>query len=592
METERHSSARDIEKLHFVWPDSPTPDLCENFFFGAWHSQKNLGIKINDPPPGIRLSTARGRNWLLLSNSSPLHTDRRALVHGSTDTNQAVAFRGYIVDPCINSYSPAETLLSYWKNSLSRRHNGVFSAAVIDASENAVTLITDAFGFGPLYYRSWNNYLLFSTNPRFLAVEGDEPDVIAWRCWIQSGFIPSDRSLTRGVQRVPAGTAIQATRAGLSERPWFDFDALPDGKRSVDDSAFHDVEECFQTSISRCIGLSDAKPILPLSSGHDSRRILASLVHQEVEFESFTVRVQQKEFRDLDATFAAAMAADFDFPHSVVELADPAAFVADDTDRRILTDSESGWHTWVLSLIRALPAEPGIIFDGILGDILGNPGFRMPGMYASNDKDLETIVNKVVSDDYDSVLAAAHWPSAEDVRNEIRNYLQPFMHRFNMAEFAFILMRQRRNTALWSQQIMPAGHIVACPYLDLDYISKLLEFSPAEKHEAVFQRQCLQRFWPEFAKYPGNRDIPPSMSSGDPSQVMKRDLECFKQVCDEVISGDRLRETMRQLTFRRKLALRVSRWQKDATVRWSWGVHRLLELQAREANRHPCWRET
>ena len=382
-----------------------------------------------------------------------------------------------------------------------------------------------------------------------------------------------------------------ATREGVEERPWFDFDSLPNGARTIDDRAFAEVEKQFQSSMSRCLALRDVKPILPLSSGHDSRRILASLLSNNVDFESFTVRVQQKEFRDLDATFAAAMAADFEFPHTVVELAEPRKYVIDNTSRRILTDTESSWHTWVLSLLRAFPQEPGLVFDGILGDILGNPGFRIPDMYESTEKDLDLILKKVVTDDYDSVLAPSQWPSAADVRNDIGQYLQPFMHRYNMAEFAFILLRQRRNTALWSQQIMPAGHVVACPYLDLDYISLLLEFSPKEKHSAVFQRQCLHRFWPDLARYPGNRDIPPDMSSGDPSMVMKRDLECFNQLCKEISEANRFGELMRFLTVRRRLTLMASRLRRESTVRWSWGVNRLLELQAREAIRTPCWEQ-
>ena len=576
-------------RLEFRWPAAPSPELAENSFFGAWHPHNAIGIQPCGTPAGEAQSVVRGRNWLLCSNGSRLHPTPLPLTHTTPDGGTGVAFRGYLLDPELHSYSPDRAIVKYWEGDLSKRHNGVFSTAVVNSDR--VLLLTDAFGFGPLYYRSWNGYLLFSTNPRFLAVDGDSPDIIAWRCWIQSGFIPSDRSLTLGVRRVPAGAAIQAKQDGISERAWFDFDSLPVGERSIHDSAFAEVEECFQVSVDRCLQLRAGKPILPLSSGHDSRRILASLVSKEIDFDSLTVRVQQKEFRDLDATFAAAMAADFGFPHKVIELAELDDYVADDIDRRILTDTESGWHTWVLSMVRHMPQAPGLVFDGILGDILGNPGFRMANMYESTKKDLELIVNKCVSDDYDSVLSSAHWPTAAEVREDLRQYLQPFMHKFNMAEFAFILLRQRRNTSLWSQQLMPAGYVVACPYLDLDYMSLLFSFSPREKHGAVFQRQCLHRFWPDFAKYPGNRDIPPSMSSGDPSKIMKRDIDCFKQLCDEIIASGRLEQVMTRLTLRRRLALRLSRLRNDAPASWSWGVHRLLELQARESGRRACWTE-
>jgi hypothetical protein len=418
---------------------------------------------------------------------------------------------------------------------------------------------------------------------------GDVPDLIAWRSTIQSGFIGADRSLTKDVFRVPAGVAIRASVSGISSSNWFDFNSLPNGQRSIDEKALRDVEETFQQSVSRCLALSNDAPLLPLSSGHDSRRILAALISRGVDFSSLTVKVRQKGFRDLDAPVAAEMSRDFGFKHSTIERGSIGNIVAADTARRLLTDAETGSHSWAVPLGQALPKRPNVIFDGILGDILGNPGFRMPGMYQSPERDLELILDDSITTAFDNVLRASQWPTADDIRHDISEHLQPFMHRYNMAEFAFILLRQRRSTSSWSQHIMPAGHIIACPYLDLDYISLMLEFRPEHKHETVLQRRCLHRFWPQFASYAGNRDIPKDMPPGDPNYERQIEVACVRQYIEEITNARHMTDVLSMLSLRKRVFLTLVGAGFDRAFPWSWGTQRLLELHAREVARVVCW---
>ena len=238
-------------KIEFRWPLSASQDLAENFFFGAWHPSRATDYQIGKTPDGVQMSISRGRNWFLCGSTSSLHEQPVSLVHDNADGSLHVAFRGYLTKPQLHSYSPTSEIVDYWRRGLSKRHNGVFATAIVD--ETSVSLLSDAFGFGPLYYRRWNGYLLFSTNPRFLATASDEPDMLAWRCWIQS------------VRRVPAGTRVRASMGGVSADTWFDFDSLPVGERAIGESAFSEVEDCFQDSIDRCLKLGNGKPFLPLS---------------------------------------------------------------------------------------------------------------------------------------------------------------------------------------------------------------------------------------------------------------------------------------------------------------------------------------
>jgi len=468
-------------------------------------------------------------------------------------------------------------------------HNGIFSVALVHNQGKTLTLMTDFLGMGPLYYRRFADAVIFSTNPRFLTVAGDSPDLHAWRCLIQTGFISSDRTLSSQVRRVPSGSAIRFSSEGEELRQWFDYSTLPEGTRPVDSRVSVEVEEEFQDAITRCLGLQNDSIVLPLSSGYDSRRILATFLRRNVDFLAITAKVLQKEHRDLDARFARAMSVDFGFPHTIVEMGDASKYGQDDFSRRVLVDAETHMHTWVVRLMESLPNRPCIFFDGIAGDILGNPGYRMEGLYHSPPEDLELIVNSSITNEFESLLSRNEWPSKMEVREDIKDYLRPFLDRANIAELAFILLRQRRSTSLWSQQLLPSGHVVVCPYLDLNYVRRMLEYIPADKHRTIFQRRCLSEFWPEFFKYHGNRDIPANLHRGNPSITNERNLACHRRLNEEIERHDGNGIYLKLLTRNARLRHFLSLRNKKFALHNLWFHNRIMELCAREIRKKVCW---
>jgi hypothetical protein len=546
-------------------------------------------------PPGC--VERRGPNWFLASAASPLHSPDTGLVHGGAERSLGVAFRGYIL-PHLHSYSPAEEVLTYWEGQLHAEHNGVFSAALIGSGGNMLTLITDALGMGPLYHRMLGDLVLFSTNPRYLATSDDRPDLLAWRGLVQSSWIVGDLSLSEDVRRVPAGHAIRFSGDGQHLQSWFDFDRLPGGTRSVEPGAVGEVEEVFQQAITRCLGLGGGGrgSVLSLSSGFDSRRILASLVHRRVDFQAITRRVFQREYRDLDGRFASEMARAFGFRHTVVEPGGVDQYVADDLVRRLLVDSETREHSWVPQLMHALPAQPTLFFDGIAGDVLGNPvGWQvLTGLAVASrspDHELEAIVAHAINPGFDSILSRGRWPSESDLRATLRAYLRTWLPRENLGELAFLLLRQRRSISLWSQQFLPPGHIPVCPYLDLDYLKLLLGFRSTEKHATAFQRACLREFWPEFYRYPGNRDVPTDVPPGSSALTNERTARCREALWEEISSTRNSRAELHELlSTKGRIRLELARRSRTIATRSDWLLPPILELVAWQARRRGgCW---
>lgn len=577
--------------IDFHWPGDIPSRASDNYFLGLWHPHRPIQVDWSSPTTAPHI-TRHGLNWFLASAKSPLHPADTGLVHGDPTSSCAVGFRGYVF-PHLHSYSHDKDLFHYWQQHLLDQHNGIFSAAVIGDSGRTLTLLTDALGIGTLYYRTWGEAVLFSTNPRYLSTGDDRPDFIAWRSFLQTSWIMGDRSLSEDIRRVPAGGAVHASQEGMRVVQWFAFSHLPDGTESIGPDAVDAVEETFHQAMRRCLTIQSGKAVLPLSSGFDSRRILTGLLKAEVDFQAITCRVFQKEYRDLDATFAGAIAYDLGFPHRIVQFESLDQYVMDDEARRMLVDGETHEHTWALRVMAALPEEPSLVFDGIGGDVLGCPvGWSVHiGLSLANQSvdEVSDIAQHGITHIFDSVLHKTHWPDTEALREELKGYLRPFCPRPNISELAFLLLRQRRGIALWSQQLLPPGHIAMYPYFDLDYLRLLLGFRSADKLTANFQRACLRKFWPDLYKYPGNRDIPADLPPGSPRIYEERARRCYRAMSETVKARGEMWLLQRLLTMKGRLTLRYSQWDSLMSNRGMWYLSRLMELVWRHSTYKPCW---
>jgi hypothetical protein len=587
-------------RLKLTWPRMASPHLYENFYLGGWHPSETIALDWSDPPPSVRPVCIVGNNWFLASNTSRVHRHEPGLVHAPPASQgkpaDAVAFSGYILAPPVHSYSPSQDILSYWLNVSPGEHNGVFSAACVRDSGAVLDLVTDMFGIAPLYYRRLQDLVLFATNPRYLAADGDEPDYRAWRCLVQTGFILGDRTLTKSVLRVPPRHVLRFRGDTIEARPWFDYGGWPDGSRRIDGEAIANFEESFQSALSRCLQLQTPGIVLSLSSGHDSRRILAGLQYRDVPFEALTVRVFQKENRDLDATFASLMAEELGFPHRVIDSSHAVGsrgyaveFARYDRERQILLASECDYHTWAVPLMHALPESPTIFFDGLAGDVFGNSGFVVPHLHEDPEADRFLIADHAISSEFDGLFRRESLPTADDIRDELIAFIEKLPPGLNQAELAFLLLQTRRAIAIWAQLMVPAGHVVVCPYFDLDHIRVTLAYHPGDKFVMKPQTRCLERFWPLYFAFPGSRAIPPDIPPGPSRLTRLRYVACFRQLQQELLESGAMPEMTRFLGANGRLRFWLARKNGWAGQRLGWAFKQLMELVAQETEKSACW---
>jgi hypothetical protein len=137
--------------------------------------------------------------------------------------------------------------------------------------------------------------------------------------------------------------------------------------------------------------------------------------------------------------------------------------------------------------------------------------------------------------------------------------------------------------------LLPAGHVVVCPYLDLDYLRLLLDYSSAEKCATWFQRACLREYWPAFYKYPGNRDVPNDLPEGSPRTRHDWTVSCHERLQLEIEAHDGMRLLHSLTSGKGQLALTLSKFSRGMALRTSWFLHCLMELVSREVRRGACW---
>jgi hypothetical protein len=382
--------------IRLDWSSVAPDSWREDFFWGAWHPRRRLVVTRPEPPASVSLASVSGDHWCLLSNTTP---EGAGLVHAPAAAGTAgapldrtmnatsdrlpnrglgaVAFRGYLLDPPLHSWSASPAALRYWSGDLDRRHNGVFAAVCIDTTGERLEFVTDAFGISPLYWRRESDGLvLFASSARLLRTAGDTIEPFAARMMMSRGALCGDASLVRGVRRSPPATVVTFGPDDVRESRWFDITSLPPGEEPLGSEGLKEAEEVFRQSMRRCVSLMPGETSqLDLSGGDDSRRMLAMLLELGAPFHARTMRSFHAGGLDLDARFAAELSTKFGFPHQVLELADPVTYARDDALFRSLVSSEVGEHSWFFPLIRQLIGKPALVFDGLAGDTPGgSPG--------------------------------------------------------------------------------------------------------------------------------------------------------------------------------------------------------------------------
>ncbi len=421
-----------------------------------------------------------------------------------------IVFRGYETSIGVHSYSPTSDLAKI--DDSEKLENGVFSFLKFDTASQSAIVRSDAFGINPLFYRRENGTWLFASHPGLIHLAGDSPDLISWASLIQDGYPFGDRSFYNDINRFPAGAEMHINGKECETKQWFDFSKLPKGTVAVDDEAINVIENAYRNSMARCLSLKIENVTLPFTSGFDSRRFFAFMVRNGIKFKAVTCQTfARKKGRDydIDSIYAPKIAAAFGIECDVIPASSNEQLVADIQKRQSLIGTETFMHSWAMPLMQWLSRRPpSLVFDGLAGDVLGNSSFDIEGLDGSPNRSAAQIVEKAVKPRTLRHLSASI-NSIRDYREKYEQYVAKFSPNRNQSQLAFFQSRTRRSVAPWITMMHPPGHVVVFPYCDTEFAHVALTYDPGQKFQRYLQRECLQRFYPEFYDFASSRSLPP-----------------------------------------------------------------------------------
>lgn len=413
---------------------------------------------------------------------------------------KVVFFRGYISDLDIDQNSSLDDILEK-EDELSRLNlSGIYTIIIYNVSECNISVYTDPLGFSPLYTRDTDG-LLLSNIAGCLSFEQDEIDLLALRSFLSNGYIPNNRTLTENINRSKEGYNFKITlpyECELIKNCELPKDS-PD--LDVNDKSITECSRIFQKTITK---LSNKENItLPLSSGWDSRRILAALIKNEKKPSCYSSEVKNSAGIDVDAQHAKELANYHNLKHHTVK----RDFITKSHKHarllRVLFSGESNEHIWAYSLFEKMPKR-NYIFDGLAGDVLGNSGFGDSSLYQTNNH--KAIIDYLMRSTSDFLFKNEIWPKSSDVDSEILSHISHYPKNDIAPELTFISMHTRRRTSFWGQMISSPESIVLAPYLDIEYLTYMLRIKPNQKHAQWMQGKILEKEAPETKSIKSSRD--------------------------------------------------------------------------------------
>ena len=196
---------------------------------------------------------------------------------------------------------------------------GMFAFALWDNLNRRLFLVRDRLGVKPLFYTVHNGFFVFASTSRALRVAGfaDEIDEKAIAEYLEFGFVTDDRSIYRGVFKVPAASVVEWSYSGIrKQRYWTPPDVDRDSKISFDD-AVEETERLFLDAVE--LRLRSDVPIgALLSGGVDSSLVCWAVAKLGGDVTAYTVGTPGDQWDE--STDASETARSLNIEHQVLPI--------------------------------------------------------------------------------------------------------------------------------------------------------------------------------------------------------------------------------------------------------------------------------
>lgn len=259
-------------------------------------------------------------------------SDRALQPMQSTDERYTIVFNGEIYnyrelrkelegEYQFKTESDTEVLLaSYmkWGTDMFPRLRGIFAFGIWDTQTETLVLARDHMGVKPLYYHTHEGILSFSSEiPALLLTQKERRiDIRGLAFYLSMEYVPSPRTLVRGITKLPAGHMLTWKGGSVITRPFFN------SNQNVENIPHGTIYETIDTAVKRQL-VSDRPVGAYLSGGFDSSIVVHHMAKHtphtrtySVDFESVQVQEGESVKFNADARLAERTAAFFGTKHT------------------------------------------------------------------------------------------------------------------------------------------------------------------------------------------------------------------------------------------------------------------------------------
>lgn len=197
------------------------------------------------------------------------------------------------------STSDTEVLLAaydYWGQDCVSHFNGMFAFVIYDANKSQLFLARDRAGEKPLFYCSDENNLYFTSELKALLSHSSLPrriDPEALDCFLAMGFVPGDRCILSGYNKLPPAHALIFNLKTGESKVWR-YWSLPEFSIGENDGntdevlLLEELDGLLADAVSRQL-VADVPVGILLSGGVDSSLVTAMAVRHSNRVRTFTI---------------------------------------------------------------------------------------------------------------------------------------------------------------------------------------------------------------------------------------------------------------------------------------------------------------
>jgi asparagine synthase (glutamine-hydrolysing) len=232
------------------------------------YSEENLAIGIRR----LSIIDLEGGHQPMSSEDGNIRLVFNGEIYNFPELRSILLAKGHV----FRTRSDTETIIhayEEWGLESFARLNGMFGFALWDRLKQELILARDPFGIKPLYYAECQHGLIFGSEIKAILCDSEirrEVDPAALNQFLTFSFVPSPRTLFKGINKIPPGYALRITPDGTKLYRFYQREIVVKNKSRME--WLEELRDKIEAAVKRQM-VADVPVGVMLSGGMDSATV-------------------------------------------------------------------------------------------------------------------------------------------------------------------------------------------------------------------------------------------------------------------------------------------------------------------------------